>query len=194
MRQWAVKQLKLEERDEPLDDNAYILRLSTLGSIATLPNGLVTDTASDAEMVRNGLLELFDLPHSPGVRISLPGFWFYWCQLRFRLEHLIKSPDLSRRQLRSLHGSANNIFRQGIWKAVYFRLVVVKNPRLALRLLSRAVAFNPRLLIPPVWFFIQWKLSNRSAPIPIPPDSEQATSDSEQATSPTPISDQVTSA
>jgi glycosyltransferase involved in cell wall biosynthesis len=186
MRQWAVERLKLEERDEPLDDNAYILRLSALGSIATIPDGLVTDTASDAEMVRNGLLELFDLPHSPGVRISLPGFWFYWCQLRFRLEHLIKSPDLSQRQLRSLRRSADDVFRQGIWKAVYFRWVIVKNPKLALRLLSRAVAFTPLVLIPPVGFFLQWKFSNKSAPMPMTPGSEQATTltpTSNQATS-----------
>jgi glycosyltransferase involved in cell wall biosynthesis len=186
MRQWAVERLKLEERDEPLDDNAYILRLSALGSIATIPDGLVTDTASDAEMVRNGLLELFDLPHSPGVRISLPGFWFYWCQLRFRLEHLIKSPDLSQRQLRSLRRSADDVFRQGIWKAVYFRWVIVKNPGLALRLLSRAVAFTPLVLIPPVGFFLQWKFGNKSAPMPMTPGSEQATTltpTSNQATS-----------
>lgn len=181
MRQWAVERLKLEERDEPLDDNAYILRLSTLGSIATLPDGLVTDTVSDAEMVRNGLLELFDLSHSPGVRISLPGFWFYWCQLRFRLEHLIKSPDLSSQQLRSLRRSADNVFRQGIWKAVYFRWVIVKNPKLALRLLSRAFAFAPHVLIPPIGFFLQWKFSDKSSPIPITPDGAKVTT-------PTPLS------
>jgi glycosyltransferase involved in cell wall biosynthesis len=166
IRRWAIDRINLDPRDEPLDDNAYILRLSTLGSIATLPEGLVTDTASDAEMVRNGLLELFDLPHSPGVRVSLPGFWFYWCQLRFRLEHLIMSPDLSRRQVRSLHRSAHSIFRQGIWKAVYFRWVVVKRPGLAFQFLMRAAAFSPALLVPPVIFFLRWKLGDRSAPVP----------------------------
>jgi glycosyltransferase involved in cell wall biosynthesis len=44
MRRAAVAHLQIEPRDEPLDDNAFILRLSTLGSIATLPKGLVTDT------------------------------------------------------------------------------------------------------------------------------------------------------
>lgn len=167
IRRTAVEQLKIESRDEPLDDNAYVLRLSQLGSIATMPEGFITDTVSDAEMIRNGLLEAFDDARSPGKRVPLPGIWFYWCQFRFRVEHILSSPDLSHQQLRHLHRLAYRNFRQGIWKAAYHRLLVAKRPGPALRLLARAGAFDLRLLIPPVWFFLRWKLSDTSAPVPV---------------------------
>ena len=175
MRRSAVEQLQLEPRDEPLDDNAYILRLSALGAIATLPVGLVTDTASDAEMVRNGLLERFELPHSPGQFVSLPGIWFYWCQFRFRVEHLLSSSDLSPWQIRSLHHCAQTVFRQGVWKAAYFRLLIARRPGPALRLLAQAAAFDLRLLIPPVWFFLKWKLNDTTAPMPVGSTQEKGT-------------------
>lgn len=166
MRRSAVNRIQIEPRDEPLDDNAFLLRLSTLGSIATLPEGLVTDTITDAEMIRNGLLEPF--PH-PGLgrTIPLPGIWFYWCQYRFRVEHLITSTDLSQRQIRTLHRLAQTIFRQGIWKAMYHRLMVAKRPGPALRLLTQATALDWGVLIPPVWFFLRWKLTDTAAPIPV---------------------------
>lgn len=167
IRRSAVEHLELEPRDEPLDDNAYILRLSSLGAIATLPEGFITDTVSDAEMIRNGLLEAFEVFHMPGKLIPLPGIWFYWCQFRFRVEHLINSRDtLTKRQVRTLYKLARVNYRQGIWKAAYHRLVIAKNPMPALRLLARAGAMSPYLLIPPVWFFLRWKLTDTSAPIP----------------------------
>jgi glycosyltransferase involved in cell wall biosynthesis len=165
MRRSAVNRVQLEPRDEPLDDNAFILRLSELGSIATLPEGFVTDTITDAEMIRNGLLEPFSHP-SLGKPVPLPGVWFYWCQYRFRVEHLITATDLSQQQIRSLHRIAQSIFRQGIWKAMYHRLMIARQPGPALRLLLQASAFNGRVLIPPVWFFLRWKLTDTAAPIP----------------------------
>lgn len=174
IRRWVVERLELEPCDEPLDDNAYILRLSNFGSIATLPEGLVTDTVTDGEMLRNGLLEAFEVSHRPNELIPLPGIWFYWCQFRFRVEHLITARDtLSKRQVRTLYCLARNVFRQGVWKAAYHRLIIAKHPGPALRLLARAGAMDPYLLLPPVWFFIRWKLTDSDAPIPVMEPTEK---------------------
>lgn len=174
MRRSAVEQLELEPRDEPLDDNAYVLRLSALGAIATMPEGFITDTDSDpdmlrnsgAEMIRNGILEAFEVPHLPEKLVPLPGIWFYWCQFRFRAEHLITATDLTNQQIRTLYRLARINYRQGVWKAAYHRLVLSKKLGPALSLLARAGAMDLYLLIPPVWFFIRWKLTDTSAPIP----------------------------
>lgn len=175
IRRSAVQRLELEARDEPLMDNAYVLRLSALGAIATLPEGFITDTASDAEMVRssdaemvrNGLLEPFEVPHPPRKIIALPGIWFYWCQFRFRVEHLIAiNASLTGQQIRTLYRLARINYRQGIWKAAYHRLMVTKKLGPALHLLGKAGAMDLYLLIPPVWFFARWKLTDTAAPIP----------------------------
>lgn len=175
MRRSAVERLQLEPRDEPLSDNAYILRLSAFGAIATLPEGFITDTVSDAdgaltsdaEMLRNGILEVFEVSRSPQRFIPVAGIWFFWCQFRFRTEHLITAKDsLTKRQVRTLYRLARINYRQGIWKSAYHRLVLTKKLSPALRLLAKAGAMDPYLLIPPVWFFVRWKLTDTSAPIP----------------------------
>lgn len=166
IRRLVVQSVRLDPRDEPLDDNAYILRLSSFGCIATLPEGLVTDTVTDGEMLRNGLLERFKV-HNSAQFVTLPGIWFYWSQFRFRIEHLMTSSDLSNHQTRLLRRLAWRVFRQGIWKAAYHRLMVTKQLAPALALLIKATAFDLRLLMPPIWFFLNWKLSKNDAPIPV---------------------------
>jgi glycosyltransferase involved in cell wall biosynthesis len=188
MRRSAVEQLELEPRHEPLMDNAYILRLSSLGAIATFPEGFVTDTESDTEMmltseaqlIRNGMLEAFRVPQTPNTFVPLPGVWFYWCQFRVKVEYLMLIKNsLTKWQLRTLYRLARIYYRQGVWKAAYHRLAVSKKLGSALRFLAKAGAMDPYLLIPPVWFFIQWKLTDTSAPIPdlkpAPPTRELAT-------------------
>lgn len=165
IRRSAVQSIQLDPRDEPLDDNAYILRLSNFGCIATLPEGLVTDTVTDGEMLRNGLLERFKT-HDSAQFVMLPGIWFYWSQFRFRIEHVMTSPDLSTHQIRLLRRLSWRVFRQGIWKAAYHRFMVTRQLAPALDLLIEATAIDLRLLLPPVWFFLKWKLSKNDAPIP----------------------------
>lgn len=175
MRRSAVERIELEPRDAPLMDNAYVLRLAAFGAIATLPEGFVTDTASDteiicsgeAEMIRNGLLEPFEVSQQPKRILSLPGIWFYWCQFRYKLDHLILIKDsLTNRQIRTLYRLARISYRQGVWKAAYHRLALTKKLAPALYLLAKAGALDPYLLIPPVWFFLRWKLTDTAAPIP----------------------------
>jgi glycosyltransferase involved in cell wall biosynthesis len=183
MRRQALDTLAIDPRDEPLDDNAFVLRLSTLGAIATLPECLVTETVTDAEMVRTGLLELFT-PPGQEQPVSLPAIWFGWSHYRMRVDHLLQSADLSLGQLWSLHRTAKTVFRRDVWKAAYWRWHVSKRPGPALRFLLRAAAFDPSLLVPPVGFFLRWKVTDTAAPLllsdaqevnPTTPDSPAAT-------------------
>lgn len=165
-RREALAHIKIESKDDPLDDNAFVLRLSTLGSIAILPEGLITQTVSEGEMIRNGLLEAVEVPNTPGKFVSLPDVWFGWCHFRIRVDHLLTSKDLSRRQIRFLRRVAHKTLRRDVWKAAYWRLVVLRHPLPALRLLAKASALDLRLLLPPVWFFLNRKVGQRQAPIP----------------------------
>jgi glycosyltransferase involved in cell wall biosynthesis len=166
MRRHAVEQIRIEARDDPLDDNAFSLRLSTLGSIATLPEGFVTDTVTDAEMMRNGLLEPFAVPRRPGVTVPLPGIWFYWCEQQIWLEHLIKSNDLTQRELRSLRRLARRKYREGVWKAAYYRLRIARRVGPSAAVLRRAIALDPVVVLPPVVSFVRLMTKDASAPIP----------------------------
>lgn len=166
MRRWAMDHLVLEQRDEPLDADAFVLRLSTLGSIATLPDALVTETASDAEMVKNGLLEPFEVPDKPGKVVNLPTLWFGWSHYRMRVEHLLTSPDLSNKQIRQLQKIAFEVLRRDVWKAVYLRWRVARKLGPGLTVLNRATAYDFRLLVPPLLYFLRWKLNNATAVMP----------------------------
>ncbi|NEQ45224.1 MAG: glycosyltransferase family 2 protein [Leptolyngbya sp. SIOISBB] len=165
MRRWVMDHLKIEQRDEPLDDNAFVLRLSSLGAIATMPEALVTETFTDAEMVNTGLLEPFEIPNQPGETAYLPAVWFGWCHYRIRVEHLLSSTDLSKKQTRALHRAAFRVFRRDVWKGAYWRWHVSKQPGAVIKFLAKAGAFDLRLLIPPVLFFLQWKTGDTTAPM-----------------------------
>ncbi|HEY9877249.1 MAG TPA: glycosyltransferase family 2 protein [Leptolyngbyaceae cyanobacterium] len=167
MRREALEHLEMEHQDDPLDDNAFVMRLSRLGSIAILPEGYITQTVSEGEMIRNGLLEAFEVPGEPGKFVTLPGIWFGWCHFRIRMEHVLTSSDLSRRQVRALRRLARRTFRRDVWKAAYWRLVVSKRLGPSLQLLAQASDIDLRLLVPPIKFFIYWKLNKREAPIPV---------------------------
>ncbi|QQE66811.1 hypothetical protein GFS31_35140 [Leptolyngbya sp. BL0902] len=177
MRREALHSLSIDPRDEPLDDNAFVLRLSTLGSIATLPDCLVTETVTDAEMVRTGLLELFAVPGQDHSPVSLPAIWFGWSHYRMRVDHLLQSSDLSLRQIWKLHRTSKTVFRRDVWKAAYWRFKVSKRPGPAMKFLLKAAAFDPSLLVPPVMFFLSWKASNSKTPMTaLPPGSIEAAS------------------
>lgn len=162
MRRSVLDHLEIEARDEPLDADAFVMKLSTLGSIATLPEGLVTETVTDSEMVRNGLLERVEVAGEPGNFVSLPTIWFGWSHYRMRIEHLLQSSDLSNRQLRSLRRVAYRVFRKDVWKAAFCRWKVTKSIKQAVGLLLRAGAFDPFLLLPPVDLFLRRKATAKS--------------------------------
>jgi glycosyltransferase involved in cell wall biosynthesis len=168
MRRSALDHLEIEARDEPLDADAFVMKLSTLGSIATLPEGLVTETVTDSEMVRNGLLERVEVAGEPGNFVSLPTIWFGWSHYRMRIEHLLQSSDLSNRQIRSLRRVAYRVFRKDVWKAVFCRWKVTKSIKQAIGVLLRAGAFDPFLLLPPVDLFLRRRASVKSKPSLLP--------------------------
>lgn len=167
MRRYAVDELSLLERDDPLDDNAFILNLSRLGSIAFLPEGYISDTMGVGEMTRNGLMEQITPRADPSVLINVPGVWFYWCQYRFRAEHVLQSDDLGLLERWLLTREARRTLRVGVWKAIYHRLMAGKHPvRLAAKVFMQGVFLNPTLVIPPVFSFFRWKVAHVDAPIP----------------------------
>lgn len=159
MRRSALDHLEIDARDEPLDADAFVMKLSTLGAIATLPEGLVTETVTDSEMVRNGLLERIEVAGEPGNFVSLPTIWFGWSHYRMRIEHLLQSTDLSNRQIRLLRRAAYRVFRKDVWKAAFCRWRVTKNLKQAVKLLLRAGAFDPFLLVPPIDLSLRRKAS-----------------------------------
>ncbi|WP_017296759.1 glycosyltransferase family 2 protein [Nodosilinea nodulosa] len=165
MRRSTLDHLELEARDEPLDADAFVMKLSTLGAIATLPDGLVTETVTDSEMVRNGLLERVEVTGEPGNFVSLPTIWFGWSHYRMRIEHLLQSNDLSNQQIRSLRRAAYRVFRKDVWKAAYCRWQVTRRMQNAIALLLRAAAFDPGLLIPPVDLFLVRKPNAKPGPM-----------------------------
>lgn len=175
MRRKAIDHLAIDPRDEPLDDNAFVLRLSTLGSIATLPECLVTETVTDAEMVRTGLLERFAVPGRDQPPVSLPAMWFGWSHYRMRADHVLQSPDLSLRQVWALHRTAKTVFRRDVWKAAYWRFKVAQHPGPAVMFLIKAAAFDISLIVPPLLFFLRWKASQGKAPLAIAPKPMAAT-------------------
>ncbi len=159
--------LSLDERDDPLDDNAFTLNVSRLGRMASLPPGYISDTAEVGEAVGNGILEALTSRAEPDRKVHVPGLWLYWCQYRLRIDHLLRSDDLSRRDRRVLTAKARRALRVGIWKAIYFRVVACQRPvPLVASVLFRAAALSPRLLVPPVWSFVRWRTGESEAPIP----------------------------
>lgn len=167
MRRSVLDTLSLEERDDPLDDNAFILNLSRYGRIALLPDGFHTDTEGPGEMVGNGLMEPVASRREPGRMINMPGVWFYWSQSRFRMEHILRSDDLSPILRWRLMRIARSTLRVGVWKAIYFRFAAGEHPiRLALGLLRRAYQLSPWVLVPPISVFVSKKATRVDAPIP----------------------------
>jgi len=78
-----------------------------------------------------------------------------------------------------LAAKARKALRVGVWKAVYFRIVACQRPvPLVAATLFRAATLSPRLLVPPVWSFVQWRAASVDAPIPpyahTPPPVEAA--------------------
>ena len=167
MRRYAVDELSLLERDDPLDDNAFILNLSRLGSLAFTPEGFISDTMGIGEMTRNGLMEQIVPRADPSILINVPGVWFYWCQFRFRAEHILQSDDLSTLQRWLLTREARRTLRVGVWKAIYHRVMAGRHPvRLAMSVFLQGVFLSPTLIVPPIFSFLRWKTNDTDAPIP----------------------------
>ncbi len=167
MRRHAVDELTLQERDDPLDDNAFILNLSRLGALAFTPEGFISDTMGLGEMTRNGLMQQIVPRADPSILINVPGVWFYWSQFRFRAEHVLQSDDLTLWQRWSLSREARRTLRVGVWKAIYHRLMAGQHPfRLAMGVLLEGVFLQPTLVVPPVFSFLRWKVKHVDAPIP----------------------------
>ncbi len=163
----TVDSVQLEQRDDPLDDNALLLNLSRLGSVVLLPEGYVTETAGIGEMTGNGLLEQMTSRADPSLQINVPGVWFAWCQYRLRMEHVLRSKELSKRDRWALCASARRNLREGVWKAAYHRAMAGQRPvRHTAALFAEVVTLKPSLLVPPVSSFLRRKVAGVPAPIP----------------------------
>lgn len=166
MRTDAVGEMQMRPQDQPIDDSPFFYRLSKLGSIATIPDGLVTHTTSAVgQMYGECVLE----PVQPHDRrrppLGLPTVWFYWSYRRVSLDHLAESDDLSKVVVGRLRRKAQAKWRSGVWKAAYCRLLVTRRPGPSFEVMLQAFALDPFVIVPPVVSLVRKQSGLRRAPI-----------------------------